>query len=69
MPVHWNEGGDMIIENYFFQNEVLCLPGADKIFESNSLKTFIRLMNFYGFIKICPSDSSVSSPGNKIMVT
>ncbi|KAM5195893.1 heat shock transcription factor, X-linked member 3-like [Hipposideros larvatus] len=64
--VRWNEDGDMvIIEKYLFQGEILSRKGAERIFETDSLKTFIRLMNLYGFSKIRPNDPSDYSPGNK----
>ncbi|KAM7045546.1 heat shock transcription factor, X-linked member 3-like [Molossus nigricans] len=67
--VHWNENGDtVIIEEDRFQREVLCRRGEEQIFESDSLKSFIRLMNLSGFVKIRPSDPSISSPRNKIMI-
>ncbi|XP_036299094.1 heat shock transcription factor, X-linked member 3-like [Pipistrellus kuhlii] len=67
--VCWNEDGDtVIIKANLFQREVLCRRGKEQIFESNSLKSFIRLMNLHGFSKIRPDDSSVCSPRNKIMI-
>ncbi|KAM5291006.1 LOW QUALITY PROTEIN: heat shock transcription factor, X-linked member 3-like [Glossophaga mutica] len=64
MFVCWNENGDtVIIEKDIFQREVLA-AGTQKIFESDSLKSFICLMNLYGFSKICPSYSSVHAPEN-----
>ena len=67
--VRWNDDGDtVIIEEKLFQREILCLRGKEKIFESNSLKSFIRLLNLHGFSKIRPGDTSVCSPRNKIMV-
>ncbi|KAK1346699.1 hypothetical protein QTO34_000559 [Cnephaeus nilssonii] len=68
MSVHWNEGTDnVVIDKYLFQSEVLCCKGSDKIFESNSLKTFICLMNFYGFIKICPTFKETSLSSKSIL--
>ncbi|XP_036893253.1 heat shock transcription factor, X-linked member 3-like [Sturnira hondurensis] len=56
--VHWSHKGDtVVIEIDLFQRQVLSRKGAEKIFESDSLKTFIRLMNLYGFRKIRPSNS------------
>ncbi|XP_036268978.1 heat shock transcription factor, X-linked member 3-like [Pipistrellus kuhlii] len=67
--VCWNEDGHtMIIKENLFQREILCQRGEEQIFESNSLKSFIRLMNLHGFSKIRPDDSSVCSPRNKIMI-
>ena len=54
--VHWNDEGDMVvIEADLFQTEVLQHRGADQIFETESIKSFIRELNLYGFSKIRPS--------------
>ncbi|XP_016069410.1 PREDICTED: heat shock transcription factor, X-linked-like [Miniopterus natalensis] len=67
--VCWNVDGDtVIIEEDLFQREVLCRRGKEQIFESDSLKTFISLLNLHGFSKICPADSSVCSPGDNMMI-
>ncbi|KAM5197074.1 heat shock transcription factor, X-linked member 3-like [Hipposideros larvatus] len=64
--VRWNDDEDIvIIEKDLFQGEILSRKGAERIFETGSLKTFIRLMNHYGFSKIRPNDPSDYSPGNK----
>uniref|UniRef100_A0A8C8UFG9 HSF-type DNA-binding domain-containing protein n=1 Tax=Peromyscus maniculatus bairdii TaxID=230844 RepID=A0A8C8UFG9_PERMB len=56
--VKWTEEGDTImIEVDLFQREVLHLKGAKKIFETDSLKSFIRQLNMYGFRKICHETS------------
>ncbi|XP_023972486.1 heat shock transcription factor, X-linked member 3-like [Physeter macrocephalus] len=61
--VRWNDEGDMvIIEADLFQTEVLHRRGADKIFKTDSLKSFIRQLNLYGFSKICLTSRS---PGEK----
>ncbi|XP_063516305.1 heat shock transcription factor, X-linked member 4 [Pongo pygmaeus] len=63
--VSWNDDGDaMIIEKDLFQREVLQRRGGERIFERDSLKSFIRQLNLYGFCKTCPSNS----PGNKKMI-
>lgn len=68
--VCWNDDGDtVIIQQNLLQREILCLRGKEQIFESNSLKSFIRLLNLHGFSRIRPGDSSVCSTRNKIMVT
>lgn len=67
--VRWSDDGDtVIIEEDLFQREVLCRRGEQRIFDSDSLKSFIRLMNLSGFSKIRPGHSSVRSPGNRMMV-
>ncbi|XP_023608760.1 heat shock transcription factor, X-linked member 3-like [Myotis lucifugus] len=67
--VRWNDDGDtLIIEENLFQREILCRRGEEQIFESKSLKSFIRLLNLHGFSKIRPGNSSVCSPGNKMMI-
>ena len=64
--VRWNDEGDMVvIEADLFQTEVLQRRGADQIFEMDSIKSFIREMNLYGFSKISSSDHSA---GKKMMV-
>ncbi|XP_058905983.1 heat shock transcription factor, X-linked member 3-like [Kogia breviceps] len=61
--VQWNDKGDMVvIEADLFQREVLHRSGKDRIFNTDSLKTFIRQLNLYGFSKICLTRCS---PGEK----
>lgn len=65
--VRWNDEGDMVvIEADLFQTEVLQRRGADQIFETDSIKSFIRELNLYGFRKVRPSSHST---GKKLMVT
>lgn len=66
----WNDAGDtVIIHKDLFQREVLHRRGADRIFETDSLKNFIRLLNQYGFSKIRATDAwGVQSPENKRMM-
>ncbi|XP_001499582.3 heat shock transcription factor, X-linked member 3-like [Equus przewalskii] len=67
--VRWNDEGDtVIIEEDLFQREILHRRGPGRIFETDSLKNFIRQLNLYGFSKIRPNDPSVHSPGNKRMM-
>ncbi|XP_065771571.1 heat shock transcription factor, X-linked member 3-like [Muntiacus reevesi] len=64
--VHWNDEGDMVvIEVDLFQTEVLQRRGADQIFETESIKGFIRELNLYGFSKIRPS---CQTAGKKMMI-
>uniref|UniRef100_A0A8D2DTT8 HSF-type DNA-binding domain-containing protein n=1 Tax=Sciurus vulgaris TaxID=55149 RepID=A0A8D2DTT8_SCIVU len=64
--VHWSgEGDTVVIEADLFQSEVLGRRGAERIFETDSLKSFIRQLNLYGFSKIRPKDSGVHSRVNK----
>ena len=64
--VRWNDEGDMVvIEADLFQTEVLQRRGADQIFETDSIKSFIRELNLSGFSKISPSDHSA---GKMMMV-
>ncbi|XP_057574921.1 heat shock transcription factor, X-linked member 4 [Hippopotamus amphibius kiboko] len=57
--VRWNNAGDtVIVEADLFQREILHRMGADRIFETDSLKTFIRQLNLYGFRKIRPTSHS-----------
>ncbi|XP_058390861.1 heat shock transcription factor, X-linked member 3-like [Diceros bicornis minor] len=64
--VRWNDDGDtVIIEEDLFQREILNRRGAARIFETDSLKTFIRQLNLHGFSKIRSDNSSAHSPGNK----
>ncbi|XP_055986228.1 heat shock transcription factor, X-linked member 3-like [Sorex fumeus] len=63
--VSWSNNGDsIIIEEELFQGEVLQRTDADRIFETDSLKTFIRLLHLHGFNKIGLS-SSCDIPGKK----
>nr|KAF6435858.1 hypothetical protein HJG63_012576 [Rousettus aegyptiacus] len=68
--VSWNDAGDtVVIKEDLFQSEVLCRRGAEKIFETNSLKSFICLLNLHGFSKIHPRDPSVyHSVNDRIMI-
>uniref|UniRef100_A0A8C6DAS4 HSF-type DNA-binding domain-containing protein n=1 Tax=Moschus moschiferus TaxID=68415 RepID=A0A8C6DAS4_MOSMO len=53
---HWNDKGDtVVIEADLFQTEILQRRGVDQIFETDSIKSFIRELNLYGFRKICLS--------------
>ncbi|XP_065771587.1 heat shock transcription factor, X-linked member 3-like [Muntiacus reevesi] len=57
--VHWNDKGDMVvIEADLFQMEVLQRRGVDQICETDSIKSFIRELNLYGFRKIRSSGRS-----------
>jgi hypothetical protein len=52
-PLHWNDEGDMVvIKADLFQTEVLQCRGADRIFKTDSIKTFICELNLDGFRKI-----------------
>ncbi|XP_060230666.1 heat shock transcription factor, X-linked member 3-like [Meriones unguiculatus] len=63
--VSWNEEGDAIlIKIDLFQREVLHRKGTKKIFETDSLNTFIHQLNLYGFRNIYPEASTVSSGEN-----
>ncbi|XP_064429711.1 heat shock transcription factor, X-linked member 4 [Mirounga angustirostris] len=67
--VRWNDDGDtVIIDEDLFQREILRRRGPERIFETDSLKGFIRLMNLYGFSKIRADDPPVHAPGNKRMM-
>nr|KAF6435860.1 hypothetical protein HJG63_012577 [Rousettus aegyptiacus] len=70
ISVSWNDAGDtVVIKEDLFQSEVLCRRGAEKIFETNSLKSFICLLNLHGFSKIRPRDPSVyHSVNDRIMI-
>ena len=44
--VHWNKKGDtVVIEADLFQKEVLQHRGTNRIFETDSIKSFIRELN------------------------
>ena len=65
--VHWNDEGDtVVIEADLFQIEVLQCRGMDQIFETDSIKSFIRELNLYRFRKVRPSSHSA---GKKLLVT
>lgn len=60
--VRWGSEGDtMVIEADLFQSEVLGRRGAERIFETNSLKSFIHQLNLYGFSKIRSKDAEAHS--------
>ena len=65
--VCWNdEGGTVVIEEDLFQMEVLQCRGTNQIFERDSIKSFIRELNLYGFSKIHPLGRSAGK--KKMMV-
>uniref|UniRef100_A0A8C0R723 HSF-type DNA-binding domain-containing protein n=1 Tax=Canis lupus dingo TaxID=286419 RepID=A0A8C0R723_CANLU len=67
--VRWNEDGDaVVIDEDLFQREVLHRRGAERIFETDSLKSFIRLMTCTGSAKSEPAAPSGHSLGNKKMM-
>ncbi|XP_004468282.1 heat shock transcription factor, X-linked member 3-like [Dasypus novemcinctus] len=67
--VYWSENGDsVIIDADLFQTEILQRSGAERIFETDSSKSFIRQLNLYGFSKIRQTDSSAHSQENKRMM-
>uniref|UniRef100_A0A452RGX2 HSF-type DNA-binding domain-containing protein n=1 Tax=Ursus americanus TaxID=9643 RepID=A0A452RGX2_URSAM len=67
--VCWNDDGNtVVIDKDLFQREILHRRGPERIFETDSLKGFIRLMNLYGFSKLRPNNPSVYSPGNQRMM-
>ncbi|KAB0372353.1 hypothetical protein FD755_016145, partial [Muntiacus reevesi] len=47
--MHWNNEGDTVVLQH---------RGKDRIFETNSMKSFIRELNLYGFSKIHPPGHS-----------
>ncbi|KAM9180988.1 heat shock transcription factor, X-linked member 3-like [Dugong dugon] len=56
--VRWSDNGDfMIIEKDLFQREVLHRRGAERIFETDTLKSFTRQLNLHGFAKVHPKGS------------
>lgn len=62
--VSWNDAGDtVVIREDLFQTEVLSQRGARQIFETDSLKSFIRLLNVHGFSKIRPRGPSAYRSG------
>ncbi|XP_025034623.2 uncharacterized protein LOC112543818 [Pelodiscus sinensis] len=51
--ISWNENGDcVIIDEICFQREILDRRGILRIFDTDSMKSFIRQLNLYGFSKI-----------------
>nr|CAI9689596.1 unnamed protein product [Rangifer tarandus platyrhynchus] len=65
--VHWNDKGDTVVtEANLFQMAVLQFRGADQIYKTDNIKSFIREMNLYGFSKICPSRCSAGK--KKLMI-
>ena len=55
----------VVIKADLFQTEVLQCRGADRIFETDSIKTFNCKLNLDGFRKICPSGHSVGKKCQK----
>lgn len=58
--IYWSESGrNIVIDEDLFQREVLQNSGSERIFETDSLKTFIWQLHLHGFNKtglsdICP---------------
>ena len=52
--VHWNKGDTVVIKADLFQTEVLQGRGMDRIFETDSIQSFICELNLYEFSKIHP---------------
>ncbi|XP_074057587.1 uncharacterized protein LOC141498369 [Macrotis lagotis] len=51
--IHWNENGNyVVIHDTLFREEVLGKRGSCRIFETDSIKSFIRQLNLYGFVKL-----------------
>ncbi|XP_044885827.1 heat shock transcription factor, Y-linked-like [Mauremys mutica] len=51
--IGWNDHGDcVIIDELCFQREILDRRGILRIFDTDSMKSFIRQLNLYGFSKI-----------------
>nr|XP_023961790.1 heat shock transcription factor, Y-linked [Chrysemys picta bellii] len=51
--IGWNDHGDcVIIDEICFQREILDRRGILRIFDTDSMKSFIRQLNLYGFSKI-----------------
>ena len=66
--VHWNNEGDtVVIKADLFQMEVLQHRGTDRIFETNSVKSFIHELNLYGFSKIRPPGCSAGRKRMMVM--
>ncbi|EHA98060.1 Heat shock transcription factor, Y-linked [Heterocephalus glaber] len=67
--VCWNKDGDaVVIDADLFQGEILGHRDTGRIFEADSLKSFIHQLGLYGFRWICPHDSEAQSWGNKTMM-
>ena len=66
--VHWNDEGDtVVIKADLFQTEVFQHRGADRILETDSIKTFNCKLTLDGFRKICPSGHSVGKKRMMVM--
>lgn len=64
--IHWNDEGDtVVIEEDEFQREVLQRGEEGKVFETDSIKTFIRLLNMHGFRKTRSKITSAYTPQSK----
>uniref|UniRef100_G3TX83 Heat shock transcription factor, X-linked member 3-like n=1 Tax=Loxodonta africana TaxID=9785 RepID=G3TX83_LOXAF len=51
--VRWSDSGNtVIIDEKLFQKEILDRDGADKVFATHYMKSFIRQLNLYGFSKM-----------------
>ncbi|NXU93596.1 HSFY1 protein, partial [Xiphorhynchus elegans] len=51
--IWWSEGGKYIaIDEELFKEEVLGREGPQQVFHTQSIKSIIRQLNFYGFTKM-----------------
>ncbi|KAM6143321.1 heat shock transcription factor, X-linked member 4 [Erethizon dorsatum] len=67
--VCWNDDGDtVVIEVDLFQREILGQRDPERIFEADTLKSFIHQLHLYGFRQIHPHNSEAQSQGNQRMM-
>ncbi|XP_030065720.1 heat shock transcription factor, Y-linked-like [Microcaecilia unicolor] len=59
--IRWSDNGEcVVIDEELFKMEILERRGPLRIFETDSMKSFIRQLNLYGFSKIRQNQKSVS---------
>ncbi|NXA05133.1 HSFY1 protein, partial [Sapayoa aenigma] len=60
--IWWSEGGKCVaINKDLFKEEVLGREGPQRVFSTQKMKSFVRQLNLYGFIKIQRDDPRSAS--------
>ncbi|XP_055964260.1 heat shock transcription factor, X-linked member 3-like [Sorex fumeus] len=67
--IYWSRDGEsIIIQANFFKSEVLGHKDNQRIFGTDSLRKFVRLLNLHGFRKLHFKSACLSSARNRVIV-
>ncbi|NXG10773.1 HSFY1 protein, partial [Sakesphorus luctuosus] len=62
LSIWWSEGGKYVaINEELFKEEVLGREGRQRVFHTQSIRSVIRQLNFYGFTKMQRHDQRAAS--------